>query len=446
MQLNQLSLTEACTEIAEGRITSENLVRACLARIAEREPLTLAWASIDREAALAAARHADTAVLLKDGALGPLHGVPIGVKDIIDTVDLPTEYNSPIYRGHRPAKDAACVAILRAAGAIVLGKTETIEFAAHGRNPVTRNPHDPRRTPGGSSSGSAAAVAEAMVPLTLGTQTGGSVIRPAAFCGVFGFKPTYGTVSTEGAKPFSVRLDTIGWFARALPDIVRICEVFEVFDRPQPPAPPPAKLTLGVCRTPYWERGDRNMRNAFEDALLRLAAVGTTLVDVELGEKFSKINDLKEIIMRAEGRVAFLSLQRTHPHMLSPGIRKRMTRNEDRVLLEALDHTAELQMAFDRMASKVDAVVTPSTTGVAPLGLHYAGDPIFNGLWTLLHGPCLTVPVLASTEGLPLGLQLVGPRYSDARMLAAAATVVDILKLSAVPTAGQVRTDNRRAT
>ena len=446
MQLNQLSLTEACTEIAEGRITSENLVRACLVRIAEREPLTLAWASIDREAALAAARDADTAVLLKDGALGPLHGVPIGVKDIIDTVDLPTEYNSPIYRGHRPAKDAACVAILRAAGAIVLGKTETIEFAAHGRNPVTRNPHDPRRTPGGSSSGSAAAVAEAMVPLTLGTQTGGSVIRPAAFCGVFGFKPTYGTVSTEGAKPFSVRLDTIGWFARALPDIVRICEVFEVSDRPQPPAPPPGKLTLGVCRTPYWERGDPNMRNAFEDALLRLAAVGTTLVDVELGEKFSKINDLKEIIMRAEGRVAFLSLQRTHPHMLSPGIRKRMGRNEDRVLLEALDHTAELQMAFDRMASKVDAVVTPSTTGVAPLGLHYAGDPIFNGLWTLLHGPCLTVPVLASTEGLPLGLQLVGPRYSDARMLAAAATVVDILKLSAVPTAGQVRADNRRAT
>ena len=154
-------------------------------------------------------------MLLKDGPLGPLHGVPFAVKDIIDTADMPTEYNSRLYRGSRPAQDAAAVSMLRSAGAILIGKTETIEFAAHGRNPVTRNPHDLTRTPGGSSSGSAAAVADLMVPLTLGTQTGGSVIRPASFCGVFGFKPTWGSISAEGAKLFSVTLDTIGWYARA---------------------------------------------------------------------------------------------------------------------------------------------------------------------------------------------------------------------------------------
>src|SRR6185436_378398 len=213
--------------IAAGTLSSEDLVRDCLRQIGERESEVRAWAFVDTAGAIAAARNADTAKLLGAGPFGPLHGMPIGVKDIINTADMPTQHNSVIYRGNQSGSDAAVVMLLRAAGAVVIGKTETIEFAAHGRLPVTRNPHDPSRTPGGSSSGSAAAVADMMVPLSLGTQTGGSVVRPASFCGVFGFKPTWGAISAEGAKLFSVTLDTSGWYARAIGDIALLAKVFE---------------------------------------------------------------------------------------------------------------------------------------------------------------------------------------------------------------------------
>ncbi|PVE22175.1 amidase [Microvirga sp. KLBC 81] len=426
MQPNRLTLTEARAAIAEGSLTSEDLVRACLARIAEREPAVRAFASVNAEGALAEARNADKALLLGDGPLGPLHGIPIGVKDVIDTADLPTEHNSIIYKGFRPGQDAACVAILRAAGAIVLGKTETIEFAAHGRNAVTRNPRDLSRTPGGSSSGSAAAVADQMIPLALGTQTGGSLIRPASFCGIFGMKPTFGTVSTEGAKRFSSSLDTIGWYARSLEDLALITEVFEVSDESLPPPPPLHSVKLAWCRTPYWGRATAGMQAAFEAAVAALQSAGAALTELDLGEAFADVNDLKEWIMRAEGRVAFLNLQRTVPHLLSPGIRARMERTQDRLLLSALDRAALLRMEFDRAAAPFDAVITPAATGIAPEGLSFAGDPIFNGMWTLLHVPCITLPLL-EVSGLPMGLQLVGPRYNDGKILAAAATVWGIL-------------------
>jgi Asp-tRNA(Asn)/Glu-tRNA(Gln) amidotransferase A subunit family amidase len=419
MRLNELSAHEAAARIARGELSSEDLVRACLARIAERDPSVRAFAHVATEAAITAARDADTAVLLKDKdhPLRPLHGVPVAVKDIIETADMPTEYNSRIYRGHQAGKDAAAVSILRSAGAIVIGKTETIEFAAHGRLPVTRNPRDFTRTPGGSSSGSAASVADMMVPLSLGTQTGGSVIRPASFCGVYGYKPTYATVNAEGAKLFSITLDTIGWYARTLDDIALLADIYEVSS-----AEPPARagMNFAYYETPYWDRATEATHAAFRATLEKLRKAGVTITELRLGDEFSTINDLKERVMRAEGRVAFLHLHKMTPDKLSPGIKARMGRTDDLLLRKALDDAALLRIAFDKAAEPFDAILTPAATGVAPEGLAYAGDPIFNGLWTLLHVPCLSVPVMTGEKGLPIGLQLVGPRFADARVLAAA--------------------------
>jgi Asp-tRNA(Asn)/Glu-tRNA(Gln) amidotransferase A subunit family amidase len=427
MSPHTLTASQAAAAIAAGTLASEDLVRACLARVAEREASVRAFASLGAERALAEARDADKVVLSGAAELGPLHGVPFGVKDVIDTADLATEHNSVIYKGFQPAQDAACVAILRAAGAILLGKMETIEFAAQGRNAVTRNPRDLSRTPGGSSSGSAAAVADGMVPLTLGTQTGGSVIRPASFCGVFGMKPTYGTVSTEGAKRFSVSLDTIGWYARSLQDLALVARVYDVMDEPAEPTLAPDRLKLAWCRTPYWERATPGMRTAFESSLGALRSAGVALTELDLGEPFAAVNDLKERVMRAEGRVAFLNLERTVPHLVSPGIRSRMGRTDDKLLRAALDEAAMLRIRFDKVAAPYDAILTPAAPGIAPVGLAYAGDPIFNGMWTLMHAPCITLPVLEEA-GLPMGLQVVGPRYSDGRVLAAASAICAVLE------------------
>ena len=424
MRLNELSAHEAAARIASGSISSEDLVRACLARIAEREPSVKAFARVGAEAAIAAARDADTAVLLKDGPLRPLHGVPFAVKDIIDTADMPTEHNSRLFKGSQPSQDAATVSMLRSAGAILIGKTETIEFAAHGRLPVTRNPHDFTRTPGGSSSGSAAAVADMMVPLTLGTQTGGSVIRPASFCGVFGFKPTWGSISAEGAKLFSVTLDTIGWYARSIDDIALLAKIYEISSAEEPAR---TGLSLAYCETPYWSRATADGQAAFRATLDKLRAAGASVTELRLGDEFSTINDAKERVMRGEGRVAFLHLHKMAPDKLSPGIQKRMGRTDDLLLRKALDDSAMLRIAFDQIAEPFDAVLTPAATGVAPEGLAYAGDPIFNGMWTLLHVPCLSVPVMTGEKGLPIGLQLVGPRFKDARLLAAARGLLDAL-------------------
>ncbi len=416
---NRLSAVEAARRIAAGELTSEALVRACLARIAARDAELKAWCWIEPARAIAEARDADTRRLLDPTSLGPLHGIPVGIKDIIDTADLPTQHNSRIFRGHRPARDAACVTILRAAGAIVLGKTETVEFASHGRNPVTCNPHDLARTPGGSSSGSAAAVGDFMVPLSFGTQTGGSIIRPGAFCGVFGFKPTHGLVSTEGVKPFSPTLDTLGWYARSAADLRLLADVFEVSDV----SPAPAKLRIGICRTEYWSRAEPGMREAMATAERLLREAGATVDTVELGPELAGLNELKEIVMRVEGRVAFLDLERAKSALLSPGIVKRLQDARQfghGALRDALDRAAIARIAFDKLAGGYDALLTPSANGEAPTGLTSTGDPIFNGLWTLLHAPCVTVPGLVGPAGMPIGLQLVAPRYRDARLLAVA--------------------------
>ncbi len=273
--LSKLTATEIVRATTAGEITCEAVTRACLERIAAREGVIHAWASIDPELALAQARALD-----RGTERGPLHGVPVGVKDIIDTFDQPTEMGSPIYRGHRPAADAACVALVRAAGAVILGKTVTCEFA--GMQPgITTNPHDTERTPGGSSSGSGAAVADRMVPVAFGTQTGGSVLRPAAYCGVFGFKPTFGAFNRRGVFPAAESLDTLGLIARSLDDIELVSDVLEL--RPSSkPAPLNRAPRIGLCRTPLWATAQPETAAAVEDAAAKLGKAGADIREIVL--------------------------------------------------------------------------------------------------------------------------------------------------------------------
>jgi Asp-tRNA(Asn)/Glu-tRNA(Gln) amidotransferase A subunit family amidase len=426
-ELYRLTASEAARRIAANELSSEALVRACLDRIAAREPGVRAWAWLDPQRAIAEAREIDTRLRQKPDSVGPLAGVPFGVKDVIDTEDYPTQHNSRVYRGRRPAVDAPCVAILRAAGAVVLGKTETVEFASHGRHAVTLNPHDPARTPGGSSSGSAAAVAEAMVPVALGTQTGGSVIRPASFCGVFGFKPTHGTVSLEGVSSFAPTLDTLGWHARSAEDLALLAAAYGVADEPVPPAPGPGELRIGVCRTPNWEKADPGSRDALQVAADRLAKAGARVLDAELPAPFARLDRLKDIVMRGEGGTAFRVLDRAWPHLMSPGFGKMVHEGPGRAALrDALDEAAALRPAFDALAAEFDAILTPSSTGEAP-DTRTTGDAVFNGLWTLLHVPCATIPGLTGPHGMPVGIQLVAARYADAKLLAVTAAAADAI-------------------
>jgi Asp-tRNA(Asn)/Glu-tRNA(Gln) amidotransferase A subunit family amidase len=428
---NTLTASEAAARIAAGELQSESLVRACLARIAEREPSLRAWAQIDADAALSAAREADK--IRQSGArpLGLLHGVPVGIKDNIDAAGLRTEHNCEAYRGRQANADAPVVMMLRAAGAIVLGKTETVELAAAGgRVAPTGNPHDLTRTPGGSSSGSAAAVADFMAPIALGTQTGGSIIRPASFCGVVGFKPTYGAVSTEGVKRYANTLDTIGWYARSVEDVALLARVFEVADQAAPSKMPSAGgLRIGVCRTPYWHAALPETRAAVAKAAERLTEEGATVTKLELGEEFGSLDELRRLIMWAEGRFSFLNLLQAVPDKISSDIRERMSsRTGDQQLCAALDKAAALRPAFDEIAHRFDAILTPSAPGEAPVGLASTGDSIFNGLWTLLHVPCISLPGLSGPQGLPVGVQLVGPRYSEERLFAVAICVERLLR------------------
>ncbi|MGD9622663.1 MAG: amidase [Mycolicibacterium sp.] len=427
MDLNRLTAAEGVRRIGAGELSSEALVRDCLARIEAREPTIRAWAWLDPARAIADARAVDTRIRERPGSVGPLAGVPFGVKDVIDTADYPTEHNTRAHQGRRPGWDAPCVAILRAAGGIVLGKTETVELAALGRHPVTTNPHDVSRTPGGSSSGSAAAVADAMVPLALGTQTGGSIIRPAAFCGVFGFKPTYGTVSLEGVSGFAPSLDTIGWHARSAEDLALLATVYGIVDSPIPVAPLPTALRIGVCRTPEWSKATPAALEALASAAERLAGAGARVEEVELPGVFAGLDRLKETIMYAEGATTFRVYDRVWPHLAAPWLLDMVHRGPNRgELRTALDEAASLRPAFDAIAAEWDALLTPSAPGEAP-DTTTTGDSVFNGIWTVLHAPCAAIPGFTGPSGLPVGVQLVAPRYADARLLAVTAAAASVI-------------------
>ena len=407
---HSLTAAHAARLIAEGKLTSEALVNACLCRIAEREPTVHAWAFLDAELALEQARQRD-----RETPRGPLHGVPIGVKDIINTADMPTEYGSPIYRGHRPARDADCVARVRSTGAVILGKTVTTEFAWVHPGP-TRNPHNPDHTPGGSSSGSAAGVADGMMPLAFGTQTGGSVIRPSSFCGIVGFKPSYDRYGTAGVKPFAPSLDTVGLHARTVEDIALFDAALTGEDG-KLEAKRPARIAL--CRTPFWSSAEPASRKAVEDAA---AALGVN-DEFELPERFTGLFDANLLLMRAEGADSFAAEYRDHRDQISPAALAGIEQGRA-ISREDLEAGRELQRAciaeFDRLIEGFDALLTPSAPGEAPAGLASTGNALFNRLWTTIHVPCVTLPSARGERGLPVGVQLVGRRGGDRDLLAVA--------------------------
>jgi Asp-tRNA(Asn)/Glu-tRNA(Gln) amidotransferase A subunit family amidase len=419
MSLVSQTACQLAERLRRGELSVETLARACLERVAARELDVHAWAHLDAALVLAEARKLD-----RDGVKGPLYGLPIGIKDVILTRDMPTQHNSPIYRGSWPEIDAACVKILRAAGALIFGKTDTVEFAATGRRALTRNPHDLAHTPGGSSSGSAAAVADLHVPLALGTQTGGSVIRPASFCGVYAMKPTWNLVSNEGSKSFAPTLDTIGWFGRCAADLALVYEAFDPEPAPPLPALESGHIRVAVCRLPIWDRASDATRDTLARATSSLGSAGAHVCELDLPAQFAALIDLQELIMHAEARSVFLSEYRVDRSLLHEnliGYVENVDRITRRDLLAAYDTAAACRTTFDRIAAEYDVVLTPSAVGEAPLGLTETGSFIFNGIWTLLHVPCINVPGFTSKNDLPIGLTLLGPRFADRRVLAAAA-------------------------
>jgi len=413
---NQFSATQAAREIAAGRLSSEALVRACLARIAERDHTVKAWAFLDAEIALEQARACD-----RGPRRGPLHGVPVGVKDVIDTADMPTGCNSSIYAGHRPLADAACIAAVRRAGGIILGKTETTEFA-NSHPARTRNPHNLSHTPGGSSSGSAAAVADHMVPVAFGTQTGGSTIRPAAFCGIVGYKPTFNTINRAGLKFVAESLDTIGTHGRTVEDAALLA--FAASGRPLPDfARFKGKPKVGLYRTPHWDKTDEPTRMLLADVADKLRAAGWSVVDADLPPQAVAIYDANATIMHYEEAYALGYEYDNHRDQLSDDLRARVERGRatSRDLYErAIDVVLEVGGMFVDAFRSVDVLLTPSAPGEAPFGLTSTGNSLFNKNWTTLGLPCVTIPAGLGQKGLPLGVQFVGPYRGDSTVLLAA--------------------------
>jgi Asp-tRNA(Asn)/Glu-tRNA(Gln) amidotransferase A subunit family amidase len=415
--LERLTASEAVTRLAAGTLTAEALAQACLEQAQAGAEIT-AWAWLDSERALAQARAVDRA-----GRKGLLAGVPVGIKDVIDTVDMPTEHGSPIYRGSRPFADAACVALIRAARGVILGKTVTTEFANRHPGP-TVHPHNAAHTPGGSSSGSAAAVADFQVPLALGTQTGGSTIRPAAFCGVVGYKPSFGEFSRVGIKMQCHNLDTLGIICRSLEDVALLRGVLLAQEphRVDRHAGPPR---VGFCRTPAWEHADGDTHALLERTASVLSAAGARVREVTL--KPADILDHHRRIFEFEAARNYAYEYEVHGEKLSEALRDGLLAPGRALPLAAYIEAIETAEAFRRYLDDVfadfDVLLAPSAVGEAPEGLGSTGDARFNAIWTLAWTPCLTLPAGNGRKGLPLGIQLIGARFRDEALLDAAAWV-----------------------
>lgn len=438
MTLCSLTAAEAARRIASGELLSEELVKSCLARIAAREGEVQAWAHLDPEHALAQARAADDARRSGKG-VGPLHGVPVAIKDIIDTADLPTENGSPIFKGRKPTHDAACVAALRNAGAVILGKTVSTELAtltpSHTRNPVNLE-----HSPGGSSAGSAAAVADFMVPAALGTQTAGSVIRPASYCGIVGFKPTLGLVSRQGVLPQSHTLDTLGVYGRSVEDVALITDCMSAYDpddpvsyvRSQPRlldaarASAPLPPLFAFVRTPAWDEADQVTRDAFEELV---AALGAQVQEVEFAS-LDEVIAWQRLIQSAENAYYYGPLLARAPGLVSGELTERLVAGTKVPVTDYIAAVAAREDAcrvVEQVLRDYTAILTPAAPGPAPrLSEGITGSPVFNGLWTYLGTPAVTLPLLEA-DGLPMGVQLVGQRRDDGRLLRTARWLVDHL-------------------
>jgi len=443
--LHWVGAVEGARMIRDGVITSVELVQACLARVREVDGQIQAWAFLDPEHALAQARAADE-YRMSGQPTGALHGVPVGIKDIIDTADMPTENGSVLHAGRTPSRDASVVSLLRAAGAIVMGKTVTTEFAT--RTPgKTRNPHNPAHTPGGSSSGSAAAVAAGMVPLALGSQTTGSTIRPASYCGVFGFKPTHGLVPRHGMFQLSRTLDHVGLFARSLEDIALLLGELAAHDERDPDSRPRARVPyrdvaaqepplapmFAFLKTPLWDRVDPDAREAFEELVDHL---GGRVEEIELVVSIDEVLEWQRAIGGAEMAISLRREWDNGRDKLSPALRSRIEHGR---AVRAVDYlgarasipelAASLTELFEQ---RYDAILTPAAFGTAPAGLESTGDPAFCALWTLCGMPALSVPLMQSANGLPLGVQLVGARHRDGQLLRAVRWLVSHLQANPV--------------
>jgi amidase len=411
-ELWDLTATEAARRIGAGRLRAEELIEACLARIAEREPAVRAFAHLDPSAARMAASSARSG--------GPLRGIPVGVKDVLDTADMPSQYGSPIWSGWCPRADSAPVAWAREAGAVVIGKTVTTEFATRTPGPTT-NPHNPAHTPGGSSSGSAAGVADGFFPLAYGTQTAGSIIRPAAYCGVVGYKPSFGMIDRSGMKIMASSLDTVGVMARSVADCALFAGAVAARDLGDPEQKPGRSPRVGICRSPTWSTADATTQGLLERVAGQLARAGADVADRELPPDYADLVEAHPIIMNTESARA-LGWEMAHARdRLSPVLRERMEWGLDQTEAardRAYAVFARTQAGFPDVTDQLDILVTPSAPGEAPAGLGWTGDPALNFIWTSLHVPCVTVPAGTGPSGLPLGIQVVGRRGEDRAVLA----------------------------
>ncbi|HSA80521.1 MAG TPA: amidase [Geminicoccaceae bacterium] len=431
-----MTATQALADIRAGKLTAEQYLAACLERIREVDEDIQAWAFLDPNHALEQARAADARKRL-GRPLGPLHGLPVGVKDIIDTADMPTENGTVLHAGRRPTRDATIVSLLRQAGAVIVGKTVTTELAVYhpGR---TRNPHNLEHTPGGSSSGSAAAVAAGMVPVALGTQTNGSVIRPASFCGIYGYKPSHGLISRHGVLAQSRPLDTIGVMAADLEDLALLAEPLMAYD-PADPAmrprarpdlarilaeDPPLPPKLAFVRGPTWEHAEEEARAGFAELI---GVLGERVGELALPAVFDDAIEQHRRIMEADLAKSFAAEYQRGAEQLSARLREMIARGRQVAAVDynlALERIVRLNAALAEIFLHYDAIVTPAAPGAAPRGLEATGSPIFCTIWTLCGVPAVTLPLLSAADGLPIGVQLVGQQGDDARLLRTARWLV----------------------
>ena len=432
----------------DNSCSSEELVASCLKQIKSREDVVGAWAFLDENAALDQARQADRRMEDINASPLSLNGVPVGIKDIFDTSDMPTENGTAACLGRRPEQDAAAVKRLRNAGAIIMGKTVTAELAVYAPGKTT-NPHDPARTPGGSSSGSAAAVASGMVPMALGTQTNGSVIRPASYCGVVGYKPTFGMIPRAGILRQAPSLDQVGVFTRNVADSALLVSVLtgrqECYSDTLPwpnldftllmrkyDSPP----RLAFAKTPVWLEATSAAQDAF---LNYIAGINADIVELDFPDICDQAVTCHRTIMLCEMAHSYKTFFAEHRSKISPMLQSMLAEGREISVSEYLDAknlSAEIASSVDHTLKDFSAVLTPSTPSEAPEGLEATGSPIFSTLWSLCGVPAVSLPLLKGASGMPLGLQLVGARGNDSTLLQVAQWLEDNTALPQVDKKG----------
>lgn len=427
-QANRLSAVEAAQALEEGSLRSETLVAACLERIRQRDPELLAFTALDADGALRSARAVDAS--RKSGGSGArlLAGIPFAVKDVIETADLVTSYGSPIHAGHRPHVDAGCVALAKEQGAILLGKVATSEFATQSPGP-SRNPHNPAHTPGGSSSGPAVAVADYMVPVAFGTQTTASIVRPASYCGIVGYKPTFGFIGIAGLKPLSFTQDTIGLLTRTVADAAFFS--FGLHGSRVSATPADVRPRLAVCRSRQWEALFPEMVEAIERLAADASALGARVSQIKLPPVLEDLIALQGRLFAFEARQSLAHERLHHADQFSARLQQRL---DGGLGISAADYLGmrRLAAAGRRAAAAlfddVDALLYPPAQGEAPAGIADSGPAHYGALWSLLHLPCMSIPMARGPKGLPLGIQAIGPYGDDEKLFATAAFVEQCAK------------------